>query len=121
MDTREDVINGDGLNNGEGLNNVEDLINREDINNTEDLNGKIILDEQDDNSKKYTRFKYTEKDLANALESVRSKKLSLNKAALQYNIPKSTLSNKLNGKTIEGRRMGPQPVLTTAEEKYLLP
>lgn len=119
MDTREDVINGDGLNNGEGMNNVEDLINREDINNTEDLNGRIILDEQNDKSKKYTRFKYTEEDLVNALESVKSKKLSLNKAALQYNIPKSTLSNKLNGKTIEGRRMGPPPVLTTAEEKYL--
>lgn len=54
MDIREDVINGDGLNNGEGLNNVENLINRDDINNTEDLNGRIILDEQDDNSKKYT-------------------------------------------------------------------
>lgn len=66
--------------------------------------------------KGYSRFEYSEKDLLDAIEAVRSKVLSLNKAAQTYKIPKSTLSNKINGKTIEGRRMGPAPVLNKEEE-----
>ena len=35
--------------------------------------------------------KYTEEDINNALKDIESNKFSLRKAALQYNIPKSTL------------------------------
>lgn len=77
------------------------------------------LDVQESTKKKYERFKYSEEDLQNAMESVRSKQLSLNKAALQFKIPKSTLSKKLTGKTTEERRMGPPPVLTAIEERNL--
>lgn len=80
----------------------------------------IISDDQEDSSKrKYGRFKYSIEDLENALQAVRSGEFNLNKASFHFNIPKSTLSMKLQGKTIEGRRMGPFPVLSFEEEKLL--
>ncbi|KAL1454561.1 hypothetical protein WDU94_010785 [Cyamophila willieti] len=57
--------------------------------------------------------------LEKALLAVRSNTLSLNKAASQFNVPKSTVSKKLRGKTIQGRQMGPKPVLTVEEETRL--
>lgn len=69
--------------------------------------------------KDYHRFQYSEVDLNNAIEAVRSKTLSINKASKIYKVPKSTLSNKVNGKTIDGRRMGPLPVLSVTEETMI--
>lgn len=89
------------------------------MDNGEDTNDGHDLDVLEAKTKKYERFKYTEEDMTNALESTRNKKLSLNKASAHYEIPKSTLSTKLNGKTIEDRRMCPLPVLTAQEEKNL--
>lgn len=69
--------------------------------------------------KKCERFKYSEGQMETAIEAVRSRRLKLNQAAREYNIPKGTLSKKVRGLTIEGRRMGPVPVLTKQEEKTL--
>jgi len=44
-------------------------------------------------------FKYSEEQMRLVLEDVTSKSLSLNKASIKYNIPKSTLSVKIPGKT----------------------
>ena len=85
------------------------------------MSGKKSLstNHEDCTKKKYERFKYSVKDLEDALEAVRSGQLSLNKASIQFNVPKATLSTKLRGKTIENRRMGPLPVLSFKEEKLL--
>lgn len=54
-----------------------------------------------------------------ALEDVTSKSLSLNKASVKYNIPKSTLSMKLSGKTPLIRKMSPCSYLSDEEENRI--
>jgi len=63
------------------------------------------------------KFKYSEEQMQLALENVTSKSLSLNKLSIKYNIPKSTLSMKLSGKTLLARKMGPCSFLSNEEEK----
>jgi hypothetical protein len=63
------------------------------------------------------KFKYTIEDMKSALADINNKILSLNKAAAQYGIPKSTLSMKLSGKTPPNRKMGPSSFLTIEENK----
>lgn len=70
--------------------------------------------------KKYCRFNYTENDLLVAINAVNSKDLSLNKASQLYNIPKSTLSNKINKKVPLSRQLGPKTVLTCEEETRIV-
>jgi len=65
------------------------------------------------------KFKYSEEQLRLALDDVTSKSLSLNKASVKYNIPKSTLSMKLSGKTPLVRKMGPCSFLSDEEENRI--
>lgn len=57
--------------------------------------------------------------LSNAVKEINSGKISLNKASYKYNIPKSTLHNKIQQKVPMERKMGPATVLTTEEEQRL--
>ena len=49
--------------------------------------------------RKYNRFQYSENTLKEAINAVKNKAMSANKAAVEYKIPKGTLINKL-GKII---------------------
>lgn len=69
--------------------------------------------------KKYIRFRYSEKDLEDACRDIASGTLSLNAAHKNYNIPKSTLHNKVNQKVPMQRKLGPFTQLTQAEEDAL--
>ncbi|XP_059219622.1 mushroom body large-type Kenyon cell-specific protein 1 isoform X2 [Stomoxys calcitrans] len=51
-----------------------------------------------------TRRTYSEEDVNNALEEVRSGRLGTRKAAVQFNVPRSTLRNKMYKLTIEAQR-----------------
>ena len=51
-----------------------------------------------------------------ALKEVRDGRMSRNAASKAFGVPRSTLCDKLDGKTPEDRRMGPPSVLTKAEE-----
>ncbi len=62
---------------------------------------------------------YTDASVSAALAAIRSGMLSLRKAASAYNLPPSTLSDKINGKTPEISKSGPPPILTSAEESVL--
>ncbi|XP_068896460.1 uncharacterized protein [Tenebrio molitor] len=70
-------------------------------------------------AKKYCRFRYGEDVLAKAIQDVKDGIESLNSASKKYNIPKSTLHNKINAKTPNIRKMGPKPVLDEFEESRL--
>lgn len=63
---------------------------------------------------------YTEETLARAIEEVRANKLSLRKAALQYGVPKSTLSMYVAGKLELGAKRGPASILSAEEEQRLV-
>ena len=54
-----------------------------------------------------------------AMEAVRSGKYGANKAEKLYEIPPSTLKDRLSGRVKHGRKPGPDPYLTDAEEKEL--
>ncbi|KAJ8935653.1 hypothetical protein NQ314_012702 [Rhamnusium bicolor] len=68
---------------------------------------------------KYTRFKYSEENLALALAAVKSGSMKLSDAARRFDVPKSTIHNKIKEKVPNIRKMGPAPVLSTAEEDRL--
>ncbi|KAI4469583.1 helix-turn-helix psq domain [Holotrichia oblita] len=69
--------------------------------------------------KKYCRFRYKEEALARALQHIQDDIETLNRASKKYNIPKSTLHNKLTQKTPNIRKMAPQPVLSELEENRI--
>ena len=64
--------------------------------------------------------KYKDKAVEKALAEMKSGKLSANKAAQKYGIPRSTLGDKLRGKYRQGKKIGRDPYLTTEEEKKLV-
>lgn len=65
-------------------------------------------------------FKYSENDLSQAITDVRNGTMSIRQAERNYNVPHSTLINKLKGKTPEKRKMGPPTILTEEEEEILV-
>ena len=54
-----------------------------------------------------------------AIDSVKSGKMSANKAARVYEVPSSTLKDRLSGKVKHGTNPGPSPYLTREEETEL--
>eukprot|EP00731_Ephydatia_muelleri_P032532 Em0024g76a len=64
-------------------------------------------------------LKYSLESMELALKEVRDGRMSRNAASKAFGMPRSTLCDKLDGKTPEDRRMGPPSVLTKAEEAML--
>lgn len=62
---------------------------------------------------------WREQDMVAAVQSVRSGKLSIRKAAAEYNVPKSSLGNRVNGRVEHGKKNGPETLLDPAEEAEL--
>ena len=62
---------------------------------------------------------WTEKDIRLACEAVSQRGISVRRAALEYNIPKSTLQDRLSGKVLPGACSGPERYLSPEEEKEL--
>ena len=63
------------------------------------------------------RLKYTEKQMMDALDAVENQGLSKTSAAKIFNVPKTTLLDKLSGKAPRGRIIGHPPYLTAEEEQ----
>lgn len=65
-------------------------------------------------------FKYTKKDVEDALKAM-ADGMSCGEAARVFKVPKTTLlyKHKHSGKYLVARRMGPDTVLCTSEEKML--
>lgn len=70
----------------------------------------LIPDMPRNYQKKNKFFKYTDEDLQKAVEMVSSGRLSQNKAAKQFKIPRGTLQNRLNGRLSHTGKIGPRPV-----------
>lgn len=66
-----------------------------------------------------SRSKWVEETLCQALDEIRDRKLTYRQAEAKYNISKSTLCDYITGKSVIGRRQGPQPVLSQEEEQCL--
>jgi len=67
-----------------------------------------------------TRRHWTNEVMEGALQDVMSGKLSVRRAALQYDVPKSTLHDRVTGKVLPGAVGGPPRYLTDEEEEELV-
>ena len=45
--------------------------------------------------------------------------MGVNKAALEYGVPKTTLLDRISGRVVHGTKPGPKPYLTMEEESEL--
>ena len=60
---------------------------------------------------------WTESQMDRALQSVIAEGASIRKAVLECNIPRSSLANRVSGRTIPGTKSGPPRYLNTSEEQ----
>lgn len=67
---------------------------------------------------KFNVMKYDENQIRKAIKSVRDGKMSINKAAVAYNIKRLTLQNKMKNK--HTKKQGGQCALTEDEENCLV-
>lgn len=65
-------------------------------------------------------LKYDHSAMVNALTAVKKKEMSVKAAAKAFNVPRTTLLYKVNGRYPEERKMGPKTNLTIEEENILI-
>lgn len=63
---------------------------------------------------------YSLEDLDNAIQLIQSQAISIRAASKRFNVPKSTIIDKLNNKSSLRARSGPSPVLSESEENQLV-
>ena len=66
------------------------------------------------------RVKYSEEEITAIQTAINEENLSVRQASQRFNIPYTTLQNKLSGKTAFETKMGPSGILTNAEEQVLV-
>lgn len=69
--------------------------------------------------RKEPKKKYSQQQLLSAIEAVKNKGLSQFAAAKKYAVPRSTLFNKITGKTQLEKKPGPSTVLLAEEERII--
>ncbi|XP_071138373.1 uncharacterized protein [Mytilus edulis] len=70
--------------------------------------------------KKKYKQNYNDTTLEMVVQLVKDGGISMRKAALAYGIPRSTIQDKVNGRTEIAARSGPKPVLSTTEEARIV-
>ena len=63
---------------------------------------------------------WTEPQMSRALQSVVAEGVSVRRAALEYNVPKSSLADRVSGRIIPGAKSGPPTYLNHSEEGELV-
>ena len=55
-----------------------------------------------------------------AIDAVKSSRKGVNRAALEFGVPRTILKDRITGKVVHGTKSGPKPYLTQQEEKELV-
>ena len=63
---------------------------------------------------------WSSESMVEAMKAVKEGEFGVNRAVLEYGVPKTTLKDRLNGRVIHDTNMGPTPYLTYEEEKELV-
>ena len=63
---------------------------------------------------------WSEENMSRAVSAVLVSGISIRKAALMYDIPKSTLGDRISGRVLEGNQSGPMRYLSIEEEEELV-
>ena len=58
--------------------------------------------------------------MTEAMEAVKNGEMGINRAAEEYNVPRTTLKDRLAGRVKHGSKSGPDPYLTSSEEDELV-
>ncbi|CAH2218129.1 jg1081 [Pararge aegeria aegeria] len=72
------------------------------------------------NYKRNTEPRYSLDDLKKAIDDVKTKKLSIGRAAETYNVPKTTINDRLKKAVIKQPRSGRKPLFTEEQETQLV-
>ena len=62
---------------------------------------------------------WDENAMIRAMEAVKSGEMGVNRAALEYGVPKTSLKDRISGRVKHGKNPGPCPLLTNEEENEL--
>ena len=62
---------------------------------------------------------WSDSSMIEAMEAVKTGRLGVNRAAEEYNVPKTTLKDRLAGRIKHGAKSGPGSYLTPSEETKL--
>jgi len=65
------------------------------------------------------RLKWTNQSMVSAMKAVVEGCSSVNKAAREYGVSRTTLQDRITGRVIHGTKSGPKPFLNKAEESEL--
>ena len=63
---------------------------------------------------------WSNQSMLQAMETVKSGYMGMNRAAIEHGVPRTTLKDRLSGRVIHGTNIGPKPYLTQEEEKQLV-
>ena len=58
--------------------------------------------------------------MLSVLKAVKEGRMGVNRAALSFGVPRTTFKDRVAGRVLHGSDFGPQPYLTTEEEKELV-
>ncbi len=63
---------------------------------------------------------WSDESMLGAIQAVREGTFGVNRAALEYGVPKTTLNDRISGRVVHGASMGAQPYLSREEEGELV-
>ena len=63
---------------------------------------------------------WSDEAMVGAMKAVQDGSMGLNRAALEFGVPRTTLKDRIAGRVIHGTKSGPRPYLTHEEEKELV-
>jgi len=67
-----------------------------------------------------TIHQWSDQSMVGAMEAVQEGRMGVNRAALQFGVPRTTLKDRIAGRVIHGSKSGPKPYLTYKEEKEVV-
>lgn len=85
---------------------------------TTDPCSRVVLSSGHDGGR-WLYKQWSEEQMKHAVDAVITSHLSVRRAAMQYNVPKSTLGDRVSGRVQPGSVSGPPKYLTLSEEDEL--
>ena len=81
---------------------------------------KLLLTEDKPPSATRRRYRqWSDESMLGAMKEVQEGTMGLNRAALEYGVPKATLNDRLSGRVVHGKKSGRSPYLSPDEEREL--
>ena len=65
------------------------------------------------------RLKWSNESMEKALQAVKDGQCKIKEAAREFNVPRTTLQDRISGRVVHGVKPGPKPYLNKAEESEL--